>query len=254
MSIVVGEDGCAVHYPSNPSKFVFDAEVSAIFPDMARRSIPMYEEAHRVHARLLGSPSRIPEIALLDIGASRGHFIREVCSRLGIAAGVGRKGVRAVAIDISRDMLDRLSKEMPWVEAHCVAAEDFGTFLSEPVNADAACLFYVLQFIEGREARVAALANAYRHLRPGGVLFLGQKEAIRPARVEADFTDVYYKFRTDNGYTLDEILAKTEALKGSMWVDSRAGLEAMLAQVGFVDVVETTRWLQFATYMARKPL
>ena len=29
-----------VHFPADPDKFAFDGEVSQIFPDMARRSIP----------------------------------------------------------------------------------------------------------------------------------------------------------------------------------------------------------------------
>jgi len=252
MSVKTRAGGIPVHYPKNPNKFSFDSEVSKIFPDMAKRSIPLYEEAHRVHVELLKETLRKPMATILDIGASRGHFLKEVCAQTGCLPKHGRDGLRAVAIDTSTEMLRLLKEEMPWVETYEGTAQNLNTVLPEPLNADVVCLFYVLQFIEGSDARHRAIKQAFRHLRPGGVLIIGQKEEV-PDRCAGMFTEAYYAFRMANGYTMDEIKAKTAALKNSMWVDTRSAMETSVYVAGFDQPVETTRWLQFATYMARKP-
>ena len=237
-----------VHYPVHATKFEFDEEVSRIFPDMARRAIPLYEEAHRLHVSMLHRIFAQPQVSVCDIGASRGNFFREICNQLQIPVETGSPKFSFVAVDSSRHMLEHLQKEMPWVCTVVADATDMVDF-EEPI--DVISMFYILQFIEDDTKKLAVLRWAHRNLRPGGVLLLGQKEEITDTHSEL-FTEEYYRFRMRNGYTREEIDAKTRALRGSMWPSSPAWLESMCYSAGFRDYVETTKWLQFSTSMCTR--
>lgn len=242
-------EGRVVHYPQRRTIFAFDEEVSRIFPDMAMRSIPMYSEAHRLHISMF--LPRITEqgtATFYDVGASRGHFFKELCNQFQIDAKEGDARFTCVAIDNSVHMLAKLREEMPWVrtiEADAAYLIDF----EEP--ADFISMFYILQFLQTDKEKLSALKWAYRNLKPGGVLFLGQKDLTTDTHTHL-FAEEYYKFRMDNGYSLEEIRAKTEALKNSMWPSTPTWLESLCFSAGFSDYVETTRWLTFSTSMCTK--
>jgi len=239
------DNGRVVHYPKKADRFEFDGEVSIAFPDMAVRSIPMYAEAHRVHVSMLRDVLSRDSVCIYDIGASRGHLIKEICNQLQIPLAEGRPGLEYVAVDSSFAMLNLLAKEVPWAEGMHYLAQHL-----PPIHkkVDIISMFYVLQFIENDKDKMDILQWAASALKPGGVLLLGQKHATTET-YDKLFTDEYYRFRQHNGYTLDEIRAKTEALKGSMWPIRSAWLEDMCIGAGFTDYVETTRWLQFSTSM-----
>ncbi len=249
MSLASTTEDHLVHFPSNPDKFEFDGEVAAAFPDMSVRSIPCYREAHYVHASLL-KPTLLKEgdIVLVDVGASRGYFFEEVCKQLQHTPKDFGGRVVGVAIDSSQAMLDRLSADMPWVQT---VLGDITCMPDLEVQADAICMMYVLQFIQSTEDKYQALRWAFRNLKPGGSLFLGQKE--EPSSTYRDaFSEQYYAFRRDNGYTQAEIDAKTKALANSMWPISKTFLEDLCYNAGFIDYAETTRWLHFSTAICTK--
>lgn len=233
-----------VHFPKYKDVFKFDEEVSRVFPDMAVRSIPLYEEAHRLHVSLfLGEMKARGTMTCYDVGASRGHFFKQICNQFQIDPSIGDARFDFVAVDNSGPMLKLLLEEMPWVrvvEENILYLPD----LAEP--ADYICMMYLLQFLQDDTDKATALQWAYRNLATGGVLFLGQKdkEAIG---YEDMFSEEYYRFRMANGYTIEEIRAKTLALKGSMHTISPVWLESLVLLAGFKSYVETTRWLQFST-------
>lgn len=234
-----------VHYPSNPVRFEFDHEVSAVFPDMAVRSIPMYDEVHRLHVSLLRDVLSRDKVVVWDIGASRGRFFTEICNQFQIPPELGSPRFQFTAVDSSPSMLKYLHESMPWVR--CIQGEAQGLPDMEE-KADIISMFYVLQFIENPKHRVDVLTWAHRNLKPGGVLLLGQKLEIT-GTFEEQFTKEYYRFRVANGYSMQEIEAKTAALKNSMWPLSEAWIEDMCYLAGFWDYTVTSRWLQFSSSM-----
>lgn len=239
------EDGRVKHFPRNPQKFEFDKEVTAAFPDMAVRSIPNYEEAHRLHVSLLRPILEQGEVIVCDIGASRGHFFKEICNQLQIPTSTGSPLFTFIAVDSSAPMMEALHEEMPWV---CAVVADARNMVDLEEPADIISMFYVLQFIEEDADKLLVLQWASRNLKPGGVLLLGQKEEVSSTYLGM-FTDEYYQFRMNNGYSIEEIRAKTVALSHSMWPSSPSWLESLCYSAGFIDYVETTKWLQFSTSM-----
>lgn len=245
MTIANGPDGRLVHYPTDRTKFVFDAEVAEIFPDMARRSIPLFYETHALHAGL-AMPWRYTEAAvrILDVGASRGAFLKALDNLIPIA------GDDVVAMDISKPMMDLLSQELPTVQAivgDITLAVD--NKVMEPESVDILNCTYVLQFIP-EALQVPLLREMATWVRPGGVMFLGQKFTVS-GQVGEWLHDQYIEFRVANGYSLEEIIAKTEALKNSMWPMPDGLLRHYMKSLGF-EVTETSRWGVFNNYMCVK--
>lgn len=236
-----------VHFPADANRFEFDAEVSSIFPDMASRSIPLYDEIHRLHVSLFPEFFCRGGNRIVDVGASRGRLFSAICNQLQTDPKVGPAALECTAIDISTHMLQLLSEEFPWV--HCVHG-DISELPDLPEKVDAICMLYVLQFIPERLKRMA-LRWVWRNLRKGGLLVLGQKEEMGVMH-DTTYSEEYYRFRMRNGYSLEEIQAKTQALKGSMYIWSEEKLRGTLSDMGFRDFASTSRWLQFSTSVCFK--
>lgn len=227
------------HYPAG-SAFEFDEEVASIFPDMAKRSIPMYEEVHRLHVSMLHH--RFTEgSVVVDVGSSTGMLFEEMERQSG--ARIPDLGIRGVAIDSSAAMVEKIKQKNFGVYTK---VGDISEMDDLPEKADVMCALYVLQFVPV-EKKKQAFDWLVRNTKIGGCIILGQKETPPPDWVTILETG-YYSFRRDNGYTQEEIAAKTKALQSSMWTSTNEWLREGLESRG-VLYVETSRWLQFSTYL-----
>ena len=239
VEIAAGE---VVHYPKRRDVFEFDNEVASLFDNMAQRSIPLYQEVHRMHVAMFEHMFR-EGAHVVDIGSSTGNLFRHIEYRFNIR--LSQMHVRGTAIDISQPMMDRLLEDFPHINGivgDITAMDDLDT------PADIMFALYVLQFVHP-DKKVDALQWMVRNLKVGGVLVLGQKEEIDSSAMRELFDDEYYQFRRDNGYTQHEIDAKTAALRNSMWPLPHAQLMALL-QMNNLEAVETSRWLHFSTVVA----
>jgi len=241
------------HYPADPSRFVFDASVTEVFDSMAMRSIPLYEEAHTMHVRMLRDWLQEPIVKVLDVGASRGRFIDHIVAqhgagRLGPQTATGG-GIEITALDISQPMCDVLQARYPQVD---VRQQDLATpeFLYGPIaQYDIICAYYVLQFLHPAY-QVSVLRRLMALLKTGGVLIIGQKSA-HGGRLGNLGHDYYIEWRMANGYSRAEIEAKTHALAGSMWPMDESLVTLVLKEQAR-EIFETTRVGVFNTLMARK--
>lgn len=231
--------GEVVHYPKRRDLFQFDDEVASIFDSMAPRSIPLYNEAHRMHVAMYRG-RLVPGCVVADIGSSTGHLFRNIERELGMS--LAQANLVPVALDVSDPMMGRLGQEFPdvaTVTADLCEAPDLNP------KADIMFCLYTLQFIPPARKGLA-YDWIVRNLSLGGVLVLGQKDKCPTAQIEHEFRDEYFAFRRANGYTQAEIDAKTEALKGSMFPVTYEELVHEFGMRG-MDLHETSRWLQFST-------
>lgn len=231
-----------VHFPAKADRFEFDEEVSRIFPNMARRSIPLYHEGHQMHVGML--TPMIQEkghINILDIGASRGEFLtRMQCQYL--------PGQYTVTfLEASEPMAKHLRHDFPnnQVIMHDLESTDMPTHH----KYDVVVLNYVLQFVRPEHQR-RVLDKVASMVKDGGVLIYGGKEAGMGPVYDA-MHDEYIKFRMGHGYSRQEISAKTRALSGSMWPVHQEDFVYQMTKAGF-RVAPTTRFSVFATYFCTK--
>ena len=203
MSLQEGVQG-EIHFPKRRDVFQFDDEVSAIFDSMAVRSIPMYNEVHRMHVSMFAH-KLAKGCIVADIGSSTGHLFRNIEAQLGVK--LQQAGISGYAIDLSSSMMARLTAEFPSVTP---VIGDISAMPDLPEPADIIFCLYTLQFVHP-DRKYAAMEWLTRNLKHDGILVIGQKDELPPTfAMEAEAE--YYKFRMDNGYTMAEIKAKTKAL------------------------------------------
>lgn len=259
MSLVIDSDGIPVHYPKRSDRFEFDEEVSAIFEDMAHRSIPMYAQVHAMNAAIIekhkAGVRRTPYV-IWDIGGSTGMAMKALADRVGFYAPKGCSEISAHIIDVSQPMLDKVHEKLPWTVGHALDITRPG-WTSTPGLARPDCIIlnYVLQFVKG-PYKGNIIKDCARALSSRGLLLLAQKEAHRAASaggaIPTTMDEEYIQFRRDNGYTYEEIERKTAALKNAMWLTTKMTTLTDLYSAGFDTVYETTRWGQFASYASIK--
>jgi tRNA (cmo5U34)-methyltransferase len=207
----------------------------------------MYNEVHRLHASLLLPQLTSGECTVYDIGASTGRWFRVLRKILNVDNLNKVQGLHCYAFDNSFPMLEKLRSEFPEVNASWM---DVAAPTAPHPNADIVTMFYVLQFIKP-DYKIIALRWIYEHLNPGGTLVLGQKDCMAD-ETDRLFQEEYIRFRLTNGYTQEEIDAKTAALKNAQWLLSPGQLAVMLFEIGFTHIYTTTRWLNFSTLVAQK--
>lgn len=234
-----------VHFPADSGKFSFDSEVSAIFHDMARRSIPNFFEAHAAHARMLG-PWMRPGVRILDIGASRGAFLQALETQYPGLISSGKAYV--VAVDNSESMCDYLRSEFPHADVRNQSVTG-PEFRSMQERFDVVCCHYTLQFVHP-DYQTQALHKIIGAVRRQGVFIYGHKAQYHGQSGSLAHEE-YIRFRMANGYTREEIEAKTRALKGSMFPLDHQRLLNVL-QHSFDEVTETYRFMMFSTLFAVK--
>jgi tRNA (cmo5U34)-methyltransferase len=243
MSLTIESNGRAVHFPKNPNKFEFDGEVASIFDELAERSIPQFREAHAMHVRLAINWLAKSDTEILDIGSSRGAFLRAVDELYGI------ENYDVKATDNSPAMVKYLKEDYPSVTVEQVDITQRG-FLNCMNTYDMINMTYVLQFIPTAMQRLV-LSKVCSMVRRGGVLFIGQKNK-NTSPIGEILHDHYINWRVSNGYSREEIEAKTAALANSMWPMDEAMLISDLKSSGMTEVVRTCSWGPFSNLMCIK--
>jgi tRNA (cmo5U34)-methyltransferase len=231
-----------VHFPADPAKFAFDREVSAVFENMAVRSIPNFVEAHRAHVSMLKEWLN-PGAKVLDIGASRGSFFKELHDQYPALWPT----LKLEALDNSADMCGYLSQDYPEAHIRCEDVSSTKFLVGRQGTYDVVCVHYVLQFIP-RDMQPLVVAKIFNMVRPGGILIWGHKSA-HAGTAGAAAHEQYIQFRINNGYTREEIEAKTKALAGSMFPMDHYQLLGLM-KGHFSEVVETFRFMMFSTMFA----
>lgn len=86
-----------------------------------------------------------------------------------VALGLAEEGFDVHGVDISQEMLDLLAAKPHGDKIHTILG-DFTTVKVEGIFSLVIIAFSTLFLLESQEAQVACIANAARHLEPGGLL------------------------------------------------------------------------------------
>lgn len=233
----------------NPKKeigpFRFDEQVTDVFPDMLRRSIPGYATSLNMiemFAHRLGtSGSR-----MYDLGSSLGAATQAMHK------GNHGKNISIVAVDNSLAMIRR-SRELVQPDPALVPVQFICADMCDVKikNASLVILNYTLQFLDP-EQRTGLIQHIYNGLQPGGGLLLSEKIAFQDSD-EQDFqADWYYAFKEYNGYSQLEISQKRTALENVLIPDTWETHQNRLHKVGFQTIHLWHRFFSFASIIALK--
>lgn len=224
-------------------QFEFDERVAGVFDDMLSRSIPYYGLALGLSVDFalenLSEGARV-----YDLGCSTGSVLLELERRMeGISAHL-------VGIDSSPAMLERArSKARGYGSRVEFIAGDILDFPYQ--KCDVILCNYTIQFI--RPIHRAYLAKRlYEALNEGGVLILSEKVVSEDKELDHQMIERYYAYKRAQGYSEVEIVKKREALENVLIPYTAKENEALLKEAGFAHVETLFRWVNFATFIAKK--
>lgn len=224
--------------------FVFDESVSAVFDDMVTRSIPFYEEIHRICADMVLRFYR-SEGKIFDLGCSTGTTIHILDKEL---KNAGRYA-SYVGVDNSSAMIERAQEKCKHIEGAKFLCEDMTKV--DFSNAEVVILNYTLQFL-ALDKRLELLKKIYEGLKPGGIILVSEKLHSNHSPMQELITDLYYDFKKRNGYSELEISQKREALENVLITLTPKEQLNMLEDAGFKGSEMIFRWYNFSTYLGRK--
>jgi len=226
--------------------FEFNDLVADCFDDMVSRSIPFYDEIHKIILDLLDYHYRPGEL-VVDLGCSTAttiHLMGEALKRKGVPA-------RFLGVDSSRSMLKKAQEKIDHFKIDNVTLSCRDITQMELPQAQIIVMNYTLQFIPLQERR-PLLKKIYDGLNPGGILIYSEKIVGRDSEVNQLLVDLYHDFKRRNGYSELEIAQKREALENVLIPLSPDEHLQFLTDAGFDSVDTIFRWYNFASFLGIK--
>lgn len=224
------------------ARWRFSGDASARFDQHVRKSVPFYDDVHELIVALSDFFLR-GEATCIDLGCATGQLLR----RLGEHhAG---KPVRFVGIDAEADMIERAR-----ITCDGLAGVELqhGNILDADLSgSDLVIACFTLQFVPPRD-RQRVFDRIYANLNWGGGLLLFEKVRAPDARFQDMMTALYADHKLRQGYSGDEVIAKSRSLKGVLEPFSTAGNLGLMERAGFVDVMSVFKYVCFEGFLAIK--
>lgn len=227
--------------------WAFDDEVTRVFDDMLERSIPEYRTM-RDAVVTISSRFIAAESLVLDLGTSRGEMIATLAQEHSGTSGIMWRG-----FEISPPMLDAARTRFQSNIANGsveIITHDLRDGLDWQ-DADLITSILTIMFVPV-ECRQALLKGIYDSLKPGGGFIMVEKLLGHDANLDNIFTDAYYTFKSNSGYTVEEIDRKRLSLQGVLVPMTAQNNIDALKSAGFTSVDCFWRWMNFAGFIAIK--
>ena len=110
---------------------------------------------------------------------------------------------------------------------------------------------YTLQFIRPLQ-REKLIKKIYDSLEDGGVFIFSEKVISNDNILNKQLIDEYYSFKIEQGYSEFEISQKREALENVLIPYTEDENKKMLKEAGFKTCETLFKWINFATFIAKK--
>lgn len=226
--------------------FEFNETVVKVFDDMVSRSVPFYDEIHRIIIDLLRYNDG-KKLKIYDLGCSTGTTIILIDQYL---QSVGKRA-HFIGIDNSDPMINKCEqklakKKVRSYELLCTKIEDI-----DFCDADLVIMNYTLQFIPINN-RKRIVTNIHDGLKKNGMFVLSEKISCENEGIHQLQTDLYYDFKKRNGYSELEIAQKREALENVLIPITPEKQLKLLKSAGFTKKDMLFRWYNFACFLGIK--
>jgi tRNA (cmo5U34)-methyltransferase len=221
----------------------FGGNVADTFVSHVRQSVPYYDAGHDLICALSDYFVH-PDSVCYEIGASTGQLIRKLAEH-----HAHKPEVQWIGIDAVEPMVAKAREYCAGIPNIEIEAADALTFDFE--KADLIVSYYCVQFIEPRH-RQELINRIYERLNWGGAFMLFEKVRGPDARFQDIVVALYNDFKAKNGFSAEEILNKTAALKGVLEPFSTEGNLGLLRRAGFVDTMTVMKYVCFEGFLAIK--
>ncbi|MEN8133224.1 MAG: methyltransferase [Pseudomonadota bacterium] len=228
-----------------PNSWEFDAQVTKVFDDMLRRSIPQYDVMRKTCFDVACKFVQ-PGTSIVDLGCSRGEALAPLVDHFG-------ESNRYIGVEVSPPMLEASKDRFKeYIRRGIVEINDLDLRKDYPqVSASVTMAVFMVQFTP-IEYRAHILKRIYEHTEGKGVFIFVEKVLGSSATMDELLVDQYHALKFENGYNDDEIRRKKLSLEGKLVPVTAAWNEELLRSSGFEEIECFWRWMNFAGWIAFK--
>ena len=230
---------------SEEANWKFDEKIVPIFDEHVRKSVPLYDNFHKVIADL--SDWFVEENTnVYDIGTSTGECIHNLINKH------KNKKINYIGIDLSPDMVLKAKNRFKDYSNINISNGDITKENDITINnASFITSILTMQFIPQRK-RCDVIRKIYNGLNKGGAFIMVEKIIGNNARFDKMFIELYHDMKIHNGFNEQEVIAKSKAIRGVMSPNTVDENINILKEIGFKDVDMFFKWCNFVGFIAIK--
>ena len=223
----------------------FSGDTVKEFDTHVEKSVPLYNEGHTLICNLSDFFVKDDSV-VYEVGCSTGSLTFKLAEH-----NKAKPSAKFVGVDIEEDMI-------AFAEQKRSSFEDLTVeFIADSIanvnleKSDMIVCYYTMQFIRPSDRQVI-IDKIYENLNWGGALLMFEKTRGADARFQDILTALYTDYKLRNGYSPDDIVAKSLSLRGIMEPFSTKGNIDMLERSGFKDINIIQKYICFEGFLAIK--
>ena len=230
------------------SIFNFNEKTTAHFQDMLYRSIPGYTQLQQLIVSCCVELLK-PKQLLVDMGCSNANTLLLLRKKIRLDE------VALLGIDISPSMCKlankRLSKQLNSTIPYTILCQSISDPYKHPFNTGIIISSLTLHFLN-REKRLETLRLWRNKLyKNSGHLILVEKTFHSQQPYKHLFNLAHNQFRKQNNYLNQEILNKTQSLKGVLNPLSSSDVKSQVIEAGFSECHNLWQWGDFYAWIIK---
>lgn len=226
----------------------FDKNVVGTFDEHVSKSVPGYKVGHQIVCGLtdffVSNGSKVYEI-----GCSTGSLISQIANTC-----VGKNDVEFLGLDVSEPMISKANEKFldHMLPNNNIMKFELGDIIDYKLEKSSFIVcYYTVQFIHP-SVRQQIIKKIYESLNWGGAFVMFEKVRGSDARFQDILTGLYHDYKMSNGYSSDEVVAKSQSLRGVMEPFSHQGNIDLLRRAGFNDIEVIFKEICFQGFLAIK--
>lgn len=223
--------------------WTFGGDVAETFDSHVSKSVPLYYEGHNLICGVSDFFIKNDSV-VYEIGSSTGVLISKLASH-----NRAKPEATFIGVDIEQAMTDYAANKNKNITNLEFICEDILTM--DMHESDLIVAYYTVQFIRP-SLRQELINKIYQKLKWGGAFVLFEKVRGSDARFQDILSILYNEYKISEGYSPEDIWAKSLSLKGVLEPFSSQGNIDMLKRAGFADINTIQKYICFEGFLAIK--
>ncbi len=225
-------------------KWSFGGRIPKEFDTHIKKSVPFYYEGHQI---ILGlSDYFLSKKSLCyDLGCSSSSLLIQ------LSKFTNKENIQFIGLEIDKDMYNFAKKSLKISNVKNIKLYNKDISKYNLLKSNLIISYYTMQFIHP-SSRQKIYDKIYKSLNWGGAFIIFEKIRGNDARFDNILNSLYWDFKEKNQFTSNEIIQKSQSLRGVLEPFSDKGNLGYLKRSGFSDIQTVFQYLCFKGYLCIK--
>lgn len=224
------------------SSWNFSGDVYKNFDEHINKSIPLYSWSHQIGLHISDFFVK-KKSTVIDLGCSTGVFIKKINYRH------KKKNITVIAYDLEKNMVKKAKKNNKEYLNLKIFKKDITKI--DFNKSDFITSYYTISFINPSQ-RQRLFNNIYKSLNWGGGFLFFDKVRAPDARFQDMMSQIYNEFKLNQKFSPNEIIYKSQSLKGILEPFSSKANFDLVKRAGFKDCMSVFKYICFEGFLAIK--